>query len=452
MKKKFLNLSLIFVVAFTSVQLVSAQYKMDPKMDWWYHDRFGMFIHFGSYSYLGHGEWAFSTENWKKADYQQQVSAHFNPVDFDAGRIARLAKEAGMKYVVITAKHHEGFSMWDTHVKSFKDVTGTKMYSLPGFTPFKKRDILMELKDSCEAAGLKFCLYYSILDWNHSSQQIYHGKDWYTFSTIASDSAKAAYVRDMKAQLKELVERYHPAVLWFDGDWTYNSGESTPTRWWTKDDGADLYNYVISLDPDIIVNERVARSFGLGDFQCPENEVPEKPLGRQWETCRTMNNTWGYNASDSAWKSPDTLIREMVTTVSRDGNYLLNIGPKGDGTVQPEAVHILHAFGSWMDKFGQSIYGTTRSPYSSEPEWGVYTKKEGKLYAHVFHWPEDNRLTIPAVSNKIGKIYLMGNTPKELKYKITDSGNMEINLPAAPDNHTDQVIKIDMQGLPEAKE
>ena len=167
------NLIPAIIVLFTLLLISSysnAQYKIPPKMDWWYNGRFGMFIHFGSYSYLGHGEWAFSTENWTKTDYQTKVSAHFNPVDFDAGEIARLAKRAGMKYLVITAKHHEGFSMWKTNVQSFKDTTGTKMYDLPDFTPFKTRDILQELKDSCDAEGIKFCLYYSILDWNHSSQ------------------------------------------------------------------------------------------------------------------------------------------------------------------------------------------------------------------------------------------------------------------------------------------
>lgn len=446
------NLIPAIIVLFTLLLISSysnAQYKIPPKMDWWYNGRFGMFIHFGSYSYLGHGEWTFSTENWTKTDYQTKVSAHFNPVDFDAGEIARLAKRAGMKYLVITAKHHEGFSMWKTNVQSFKDTTGTKMYDLPDFTPFKTRDILQELKDSCDAEGIKFCLYYSILDWNHSSQYIYHGKNWYTYSTMASDSARTAYIKDMKAQLKELITRYHPAVLWFDGDWTYNAGPPTPTRWWTKKDGSDLYNYMINLDSNIIVNERVARGFGLGDFECPENEVPKAPLDRQWETCRTMNNSWGYNAADTNYKPADSLIQEMVKTVSRDGNYLLNIGPKGDGTVPDQTIAILDSFGNWMNVYGNSIYGTTRSPYNKEPDWGFYTKKQGKLYVHVFKWPENGKLEIPSLKNKINKIYLMGSKSELLDYSAAN-GNIEISVPANAPDKSDAVVVVDVLGMPEA--
>ena len=449
MKKYTIQFILAIFLLITISIKVNAQYKIPQKLNWWYNDRFGMFIHFGSYSYLGHGEWAFSIENWTKSDYQTKVSSHFNPVNFDAGEIARLAKKAGMKYLVITAKHHEGFSMWKTNVQSFKDTTGTKMYDLPDFTQFKTRDILMELKDSCEAEGIKFCLYYSILDWNHPSQQIYHGKDWYTYSTMASDSARTAYIRDMKAQLKELVTRYHPAVLWFDGDWTYNAGPPTPTRWWTKADGSDLYNYVTGLDSTIIVNERVARGFGLGDFECPENEVPKSPLDRQWETCRTMNNSWGYNAADTNYKSADSLIQEMVKTVSRDGNYLLNIGPKGDGTVPEQTIAILNSFGKWMKVYGNSIYGTTRSPYNTEPDWGFYTKKQGKLYAHVFKWPANGKLNIPSLKNTVNKIYLMGDATNLLDYTITN-GNIEISVPENTPDTTDAVIVVDVSGVPEA--
>ena len=208
----------IMFIVMLFMQSIQAQYNIPSKMQWWYNGRFGMFIHFGSYSYLGHGEWAFYTENWTKPNYQSQVSAHFNPTSFNAGTIVNLAKKAGMKYLVITAKHHEGFSMWDTKVASFKDVTGALPYDLPGFTSFKTRDVLKELKDSCDSAGIKFCLYYSILDWSHSSQN----KNSNYYSTMVSFDARTNYITDMKAQLKELVDTYHPAVLWFDGDWCGN--------------------------------------------------------------------------------------------------------------------------------------------------------------------------------------------------------------------------------------
>ena len=448
MKKRFIILAWMILMGVVPSFRANAQYRIPQKLKWWYNDRFGMFIHFGSYSFLAHGEWAFSIEHWKKADYQQQVSAHFNPSKFDANEIVQLAKDAGMKYIVITAKHHEGFSMWDTKVKSFKDVTGKKMYSLQRFTPFGKRDVLMELKKACDAAGIKFCLYYSILDWSHSSQEISH-INGSTYSTMKSDSARTAYIRDMKAQLKELIDRYHPASLWFDGDWTYNAGQPTPEKWWTKADGIDLYNYLIGLDSNLVVNERVCRSFGLGDYECPEQKVPDAPLGRPWETCQTMNGSWGYNKNDHNYKSTKTLVQELVKVVSRDGNYLLNIGPKGDGTVPEQTADSLKAIGKWMAVYGESIYGTTRSPFKTEPAWGFYTKKEGKLFAHVFAWPQNGVLSIPALKNSITRVYLMGDQDKALDYSVKD-GKVQISLPTNAPDDDDSVVVLDVAGAPEA--
>jgi alpha-L-fucosidase len=448
--KKYVTLFAVLLVSIlVSQQKVSAQYTIPSKMDWWYEARFGMFIHFGSYSYLGHGEWAFSTENWTKSDYQNQVSANFNPANFNAGTIARLAKKAGMKYLVITAKHHEGFCMWQTAVQSFKDFTGTKLYDLPDFTEFKTRDVLQELKDSCDAQAIKFCLYYSILDWNHPSQEIYHGENWYTYSTMASVTARTNYINDMKTQLSELITKYQPAVLWFDGDWTYNAGIPAPTSWWTESDGIALYNYLIGIDSTLIINERVARGFGLGDFECPEQEVPASPRSRQWETCQTMNKSWGYNTWDVDYKTPETLIREMVKVVSRDGNYLLNIGPKGDGTVTDQTVSVLNGFGDWMSIYSESVYGTTRSPYKTEPVWGFYTKKSGKLFAHIFSWPADGQLKVPSLTNTINKIYLMNDTTILLNY--TDSnGYIKISMPVNAPNSINSVVVIEVSGVPAA--
>ena len=435
----------LLVSMLASVEEATAQYTIPSKMEWWYHDRFGMFIHFGSYSYLGHGEWAFAIENWTKANYQTQVTANFNPESFNPGEIARLAKNAGMKYLVITAKHHEGFCMWQTAVQSFKDYTGTKLFDLPDFTAFKTRDILKELKDSCDAQGIKFCLYYSILDWDHPSQTIYQQN----YSTMASMTARANYINDMKAQLGELITKYHPHIMWFDGDWTYNSGSPTLTSWWTKSDGIALYDTLMKLDSNLLVNERVFRGAGLGDYECPEQSVPVTPPGRPWETNQTMNNSWGYNAGDNNYKTPKTLIQQLVQVVSRDGNYLLNIGPKGDGTVTPQSVTILSAFGDWMKTYSESIYGTTRSPYKTEPHWGVYTKKTGKLYAHVFAWPANGLLKIPSLTNTINKIYLMNDTTALLNY-TDSSGCTTISVPANAPNAINSVVVVDVSGVPSA--
>ena len=432
----------LFVTMLFSAQKVMAQYNIPSKMNWWYESRFGMFIHFGSYSYLAQGEWAMSGGT-SKTDWQTNISAKFNPTNFNAGTIARLAQKAGMKYLVITAKHHEGFSMWDTQVASFKDITGTKDYDLPGFTAFKTRDVLKELKDSCDAVGVKFCLYYSILDWNHSSQT------GYNFTKMNSFEARTAYITDMKAQLKELIDKYQPAILWFDGDWTYNSGAATLASWWTKADGLDLYNYLTGLDPNLLVNERVFRGAGLGDWECPEQTVPATPESRPWETCQTMNGSWGYASWDNNYKTPQTLIQQLVRVVSRDGNYLLNIGPKGDGSVTPQTITTLNGIGDWMKMYSESIYGTTRSPFLTEPAWGLYTKKAGKLYTHVFSWPANGLLKVPSLTNTINKIYLLNDTANLLSYKDS-TGYIRISVPVNAPNPDNSVVVIDVTGVPTA--
>lgn len=442
MKRQTVSVLILFLF---SVQMASAQYSMPSKMNWWYEARFGMFIHFGSYSYLGHGEWAFATENWTKANYQNQVTASFNPVHFNPGEIARLAKNAGMKYMVITAKHHEGFCMWQTAVQSFKDYSGTTLFDLPDFTAFKTRDILKELRDSCDAYGIKFCLYYSILDWNHPSQTIYKQN----YSTMASMNARADYINDMKAQLGELITRYHPHIMWFDGDWTYNSGEPTLTSWWTRDDGIALYDTLVHLDTNLVVNERIFRGAGLGDYECPEQKVPDAPLNRPWETCQTMNNSWGYASWDNNYKTAGVLIKQLVQVVSRDGNYLLNIGPEGDGTLPEQSVSILHAIGDWMNLYSESIYGTTRSPFSTEPKWGYFTKKTGKLFSHVFEWPADGILKVPSLTNAPDRIYLLNDPLTNLDF--TDSlGYIRISLPMDAPDPVNSVVVIDVSGVPVA--
>jgi len=459
MKKSYAYLvAVLFVTMLFSTQKATAQYTIPTKMNWWYESRFGMFIHFGSYSYLAQGEWAMSG-NYTKTTYQTQVSSKFNPTNFNGGTIARLAKKAGMKYLVITSKHHEGFCMWPTAVKSFKSIDATKLYDLREYTPFDKtRDVLKELKDSCDAVGVKFCLYYSILDWNHPSQTISRGNsanNWYTYSTMNSDTAKATYIRDMKLQLKELIDNYHPAVLWFDGDWTYNFGTYTygvtsgADKWWTKADGVDLQNYLRGLDPNLLMNERVFRSAGLGDWDCSEGSTLGSPNSRPWETCQTMNNSWGYNSSDHSYKTTKAITLELVQNVSRDGNYLLNIGPKGDGTVPSESIIKLDSVGDWMNTFSSSIYGTTRSPFLSEPVWGLYTKKSGKLYAQVFSWPTNRLLKVPSLTNTINKIYLLNDTTTLLNYK--DSlGYIRIYVPANAPNPINSVVVVDVTGLPKA--
>ncbi|MGW3032913.1 alpha-L-fucosidase [Streptomyces sp. NPDC001178] len=419
-------------------------YTVPSKMDWWYQARFGMFIHFGSYSYLGHGEWAMDQERWSKASYQTQVSQKFNPSRFNAAAVAELAKNAGMKYLVITAKHHEGFAMWDSDVASFTDTTGTKLYNLHDYSGFQT-DLLGDLKRECESRGIKFCLYYSILDWNHPSQvDRYQGG----FTTMSSQAARTAYIADMKAQLQELLDRYDPALLWFDGDWSGEPSSPTLTDWWLKSDGVDLYNWLIARKPGLIVNERVKRDLGLGDYTVAEFGIPAEPMARQWEKCATMNGSWGYNAGrETRYRPLKDIVQELVTVVSRDGNYLLNIGPTGEGLVTTGTESVLSGLASWMSTYSDSIHGTSGSPFATEPAWGKVTKKNGKLFAHVFTWPTNGQLRIPALDNPIRRVYLLNNPSASLSYTVS-GGTIDVTVPAtAPDTNV-SVVCVEVQGMP----
>ncbi|WP_330293450.1 alpha-L-fucosidase [Streptomyces sp. NBC_00576] len=419
-------------------------YSVPSKMDWWYQARFGMFIHFGSYSYLGHGEWAFSSESWSKANYQTQVSANFNPTAFNAAAIAQLAADAGMKYLVITAKHHEGFAMWDSNVPSFTDTTGTKLYNLHDYAGVQG-DLLAALKTECEARGVKFGLYYSILDWNHPSQTIRSG-----LTTMASQAARTGYIADMKAQLQELLDRYDPALLWFDGDWFGEPSSPTLDDWWLRSDGVDLYNWLIARKPGLVVNERVKRDLGLGDYTVTEFGVPNAPLERQWERCDTMNGAWGYQAGrENSYRPVKDFVQELVTCVSRDGNFLLNIGPKGDGSVTAGSVTILRGLASWMATYGDSVHAATASPYTTDPTWGRATKKDGKLFAHVFTWPTGGVLQIPAITNTISRVYLMNNPSASLTYTVS-GGQISVTVPATAPDANDSVVCFEVSGVPTA--
>lgn len=308
-------------------------------MEWWKKAGFGMFIHLGPYSNYGHGEWVMQIEKISKERYQDEIAAHFDPVNFNADEIVNLAKDAGMKYIVITAKHHDGFAMWDTKVKGFVDHTAKKIFSLYGFAPFARwgRDILMELKKACDGENIYFGLYYSILDWNHPSQDIYE-----YYSKMVSMDYRNAYISDMKEQLRELINMYSPDIMWFDGDWLCYDDIPDTINWWTKSDGIELYKFVKGLSPYIIVNERVARGFGLGDFLCPEEVVPDVPPDRPWETCQTMNGSWGYDErKEDSYQLAEVFIRERNKVRSMGGNYLLNIGPKGDGSVSDACKKVL---------------------------------------------------------------------------------------------------------------
>jgi alpha-L-fucosidase len=422
----------------------------DARMAWWREARFGMFVHWGLYAvpageYQGRrskdiGEWIMSWANIPRADYER-FAAQFNPVKFDAAAWVRTAKNAGMKYIVITSKHHDGFSMFDSDVSDYTIVKSTPYH----------RDPMRALADEARRQGLKFAFYYSIMDWHHPSQYVdVPGKDPTAgdHQTKMRDGQKPVYVAYMKAQLRELITKYDPAVLWFDGEWV---------NWWTEADGEDLYAYVRQLKPDIIVNNRVGKGRqgmqGLnkadgtyvGDFGTPEQQIPPTGLpGVDWESCMTMNDTWGYKSYDTNWKSPETLIHNLVDIVSKGGNYLLNVGPMATGEIPPASVERLAAIGRWMSVNGDAVHGTTASPFTTTPAWGRATKKPGRLYLEVFDWPANGTLAVPPVSGKVRAAHLLAAPSTPLAFEQT-AGGVTVTVPTQAPDPIASVIELDLR-------
>jgi len=416
--------------------LEESQADKDARMQWWRDARFGMFIHWGLYAvpageYNGVkseriGEWIQDWGNIPREDYEK-FAAEFNPEKFDAAEWVSLAKEAGMKYLVITSKHHEGFSMFDSAVSD---------YDIVDSTPYGK-DPIAALSQECKKQGVKLCFYHSIMDWHHPSQYVEQDDRHRTAGSGQNkmiEGQKEEYVKYMKGQLRELVEKYDPAVLWFDGEWV---------NWWTEPDGKDLYNYCRSLKPSIIVNNRVGKGRqgmqGMnkgpdyaGDFGTPEQELPATGLpGVDWETCMTMNDTWGFKSYDENWKSTETLVRQLIDAASKGGNYLLNVGPTAEGLIPEASVTRLKEMGEWMKVNGEAIYGTSASPFEAL-EWGRATTKDNRIYLSVFDWPKGS-LEVPLPEKEVTRAYLLADPEKELKFKKGDS-SLSISLPSkAPD-------------------
>jgi alpha-L-fucosidase len=419
----------------------------DERMAWWRDARFGMFIHWGLYAvpagtYKGErvdgiGEWIMHHARIPVAEYEK-FAGQFNPIGFNADQWVRLAHNAGMKYLVITSKHHDGFCLWDSKVTSYDVVEAT---------PFQ-RDILGELAQACRRHGIKLCFYHSIMDWHHPDAQAPFYPNYN--DTNQSNPNFDRYVESyLKPQIAELLTNYGPiGVLWFDGEWIKD---------WTEPKGKAMYEYVRSLQPSILVNNRVGKGRkgmeGLstsdeyaGDFGTPEQQVPPTGLpGVDWETCMTMNDTWGFKSYDENWKSAEELIRTLVDVASKGGNFLLNVGPTPEGLIPRPSEQRLEAMGKWMAVNSESIYGTTASPID-RPDWGRCTAKGDKLYLHVFNWPANGTLEMPLAKGSIDRAYLLADRGRN-KLPVQAVGDkVSIHLPEKAPDAVDSVVVLVTKG------
>ncbi len=427
----------------------------DARMAWWREARFGMFVHWGLYSGLagswkgkkvgqrGGMEWLQFRVKAESGEYAKEAKPHFKPTQGFAEHWAKLAKQAGCKYLVFTSKHHDGFSLHDSSTTTFdaKDMVD--------------RDLCKEIVEACRREGLKVGFYHSVIDWHHPQYDYKNAKGLpHPLNGKESPSGErdhSLYVDYLHKQVEELMTNYGKVdIVW----WDYSKPKAQGPFWRAD----DLMKLVRTHQPEIASNNRLFKMPKLkdsdgklaawkpehGDFTTPEQHIPATGLaGVDWEVCMTMNTTWGYSQHDVAWKSDEKLIRNLVDIVSKGGNYLLNIGPKGDGSIPSNSVKSMEAIGRWMDVNSESIYGTQASPLE-KPDWGRFTSKDGKIYAHVFNWPSDGKLTIATKDFEVSRSYLLADKETDLSFDSSKDG-LVVSLPAKAPDAIVSVVAIELK-------
>ena len=457
--KRFLIVGCLIVAASTGFAQPLAEptpadsLSRDERMAWWRDARFGMFIHWGVYAQLageydGHtigkaAEWIMNRGKIPVAEYHK-VAHQFNPVKYDPDAWVRTAKEAGMKYIVITAKHHDGFALFGSKASKWNIVDAT---------PYGK-DLLKPLAAACRKYGIKLGFYYSqAQDWNNPGGAVARkptSEGWANPDSAKIDAYTAAHTghwdpaqttdsmgdyidKVAVPQVKELLTNYGDvAVLWWD----------TPTG--MTDEFAEKLQKQLSLQPKIITNDRLKRPNFPGDYKTPEQKIPNLSEldGKDWETCMTMNGTWGFKASDHNWKTPTTLIHNLEDIASKGGNYLLNVGPTAEGEFPQPSIDALKTIGVWMKVNGESIYGTKASPLQPLP-WGRCTIKSKVYYLHVFDWPANGKLIVPGLAGDIKKASLLAGG-SVLKTESSADG-LIITTPASAPDAISSVIKVELK-------
>ncbi len=436
-----------------------SQTNLDERLAWWRDARFGMFIHWGVYSGLGNqlhgkrgGGYAEHIQRILKIPipvYRKEVAGNFDPTNFNADEWVRLARDAGMKYIVITAKHHDGFAMWPTKVNDYNVMDATPWH----------HDPMQDLKASCAKYGLKFGFYYSqAFDWGNSNapgndwdyhnpggDKLIGGKNWW--ETRPEFMAKARKYVDEKAipQLLELIHNYHPAILWFDTE-----GKLPP------EENLRIMRAVREADPNVVISGRLVP--GWGDYRdTTDRPANFPPQAGDWEGIPTTDESYGWNPFDTQHKPPSHFIRLVAKCAARGGNLLLNIGPMGNGKIDPKDVKILKGIADWWKVNGESIRGTTRMPLPVQT-WGESTRKGNTLYLHVFDWPTNGRLVVGGLEADVSKnaFFLAddfdkngaarGGTPPARKVSRLNPLDVAITVPAAAPDKTDSVIGLGYTG------
>ena len=437
--KKLTTLILILL----SIQTLSPAQKtitQDERMQWWREARFGMFIHWGLYCIPagewngkpieGIGEWIMKRATIPAAEYRQ-LAKQFNPVKFNAHDFVATARNAGMKYIAITSKHHDGFAMFKSNASK---------YNIVDATPYGK-DVIKALAEECQKQGLKMCFYYSqSRDWNEPNGL---DNDW----DFPKERNFQQYLDEkVKPQLTELLTNYGPiGLIWFD----------TPMDI-SREQAQSLKDLVRSLQPECIISGRLGGGVETDYMSTGDNVIPATVTPGDWEVPATLNNTWGFKKNDHEWKSPEALTRLLFDIAAKGGNYLLNVGPTAEGLIPQESVDILGKVGEWMKVNSECIYGTQASPFKTEFKWGNITQKPGKLYLGIFNWPTTD-FYLEGLKNKVKKAYLLADKeqkalPVKASYnKNTGHNRLKIDLPQTAPDKVVSVVVLEIEGLPEVE-